>query len=163
MSRGDQAPAKPGPGAPATFAVECPGCRAHLAATAMLAGGPAVCPTCRTEFLVPRVAPAAAVDAPVVLTEPPLPSTRRRPDDAFVVAEADGNADDASSFAFHDPIRTITAGGTDLELRRLSRDERRRRRAQRTLILLAVGAALLVALVVLLGTPWPGRRGSGVP
>lgn len=164
MNRGEQASARPGPDAPANFAVECPGCRAHLAATAMLAGGRAVCPICRAEFLVPRAAPTEAGDAPVVLTEPPLPSTRRRPDDAFVVAEADAGAAaaDASSFALREPVRTISAGGTEFELRRLSRDERRRRRTRRTLVILAVGAAVLVALVVLLGAPprVPRRPGS---
>jgi len=82
------------------FAVECPGCRSHLAVHARMAGDGARCPTCRTAFLVPDVpsppppqvapapvetpvepAPPPAVTAssePVVFSEPPLPSTRLR-------------------------------------------------------------------------------------
>jgi hypothetical protein len=154
VSRSDQARTGPDRRTTAAFAVECPGCRAHLAADPKLAGGAAACPVCQAEFLVPAAAPAATADAPVACAEPPLPTTRRRPDDAFVVAqdEAGAAATEPSTLAFHEPVRTVAAGGTEIELRRLSPDERRARRAQRNLIILVVGAALLVALVVMLAT-----------
>lgn len=48
-----------GPGAAATtlFAVECPGCRAHVAVPRTLAGHVAACPACRATFLVPQPEP----------------------------------------------------------------------------------------------------------
>ena len=154
MSRHDQPQTAPDPRAAAAFAVECPDCRAHLAAAPTLAGGAAVCPACQAAFLVPRTAPAMPATAPVVFAEPPLPSTRRRPDDAFVVPAVDTAATgaDTAPFAVHEPARKVTTGDVEVELRRLTPDERRRRRAGRNLLILVVGAALLVALVVMLAT-----------
>lgn len=149
MSSHDQPQTAPDPRAAAAFAVECPSCRAHLAASPTLAGGAAVCPACQAAFLVPHAAPVTPADAPVVFTEPPLPSTRRRPDDAFVVAAAGA---DTAPFSVHEPARKVTAGDVEVELRRLTPDERRRRRVSRNLLILVVGAALLVALVVMLAT-----------
>lgn len=54
--------------------------------------------------------------------------------------------------AFRDPVKTVRSGGTEIELHRLTPEERRSRRARRNLLILLVGAALLVALVVILGT-----------
>lgn len=154
MSPDDQPQTAPAPRAAAAFAVECPGCRAHLAASPTLAGDVAMCPACQAAFVVPRGAPATPADAPVVFAEPPLPSTRRRPDDAFVVVAADTAAAgaDTAPFAVHEPARKVTAGDVEVELRRLTPDERRRRRAGRNLLILVAGAALLVALVVMLAT-----------
>lgn len=69
----------------------------------------------------------------------------QRPDAAFSSAE----------LAFREPVKTIRSGGAEIELRRLTPEERRLRRARRNLLFLVVGAALLVALVTLLGQ---GRR-----
>jgi len=154
VSHDDAPETAPDPPAAAAFAVECPACRAHLAASPRPAGGAAVCPACQAAFLVPRTAPAMPATAPVVFAEPPLPSTRRRPDDAFVVVAADTAtaAADAAPFAVHEVARKVAAGDVEVELRRLAPDERRRRRAGRNLLILVVGAALLVALVVMLAT-----------
>lgn len=84
--------------APASFAVECPGCQTLLAVPRHRTGAGARCPTCGAGFLVPEppaplapaaapapcegpaeplTAPAASHVEPLVFSEPPLPSTRR--------------------------------------------------------------------------------------
>jgi len=84
--------------APASFAVECPGCRTRLAVPRNRTGAGARCPTCGTAFLVPEPPPPLAPPAapapsegpaeplaalaashvePLVFSEPPLPSNRR--------------------------------------------------------------------------------------
>lgn len=141
-------------GATPPFAVECPACRTLLAAAPALAGGPAACPACQTQFLVPPAAVVEAAAAPVAFAEPPLPSTRRRPDDAFVLVEADAGepAVGGDLFVVRAPVTTSASGTTGVEIRRLTPTEQRVRRAQRTLLILVAGVALLVALVVFLAT-----------
>ncbi len=146
-------------GATTPFAVECPGCRANLAATPALAGGPAACPFCQTEFLVPPAVAVEAAAAPVAFAEPPLPSTRRRPDDAFVLVEADAGelaasepTAEADPLVFHEPVTTIARGTTDVAIHRLTAADKRTQRAWRTLLILVAGVALLVTLAVFLAT-----------
>lgn len=244
-------------GATTPFAVECPGCHAHVAVPRSLVGRAAGCPACRSAFLVPpaereepplpesferpkrkrrtivlpdpapersapepsateasgfpdpavteraQVAPAPVRtsrpaaspprqdfsrdepprhDEPLVFAEPPPPSTRGRdrssvdpnsaagsaaavvgatvPTAATVTPRAPGAgpedqrleaASDSGGLAFRDPVKTVRSGGAEIELRRLTPEERRVRRARRNLLFLVVGAALLVALVMLLG------------
>jgi hypothetical protein len=57
----------------------------------------------------------------------------------------------ADGLAFHDPVKMIRVGGAEIELRRLTPEEKRIRRARRNVLILLVGAALLVALAVILG------------
>lgn len=231
---------RPAADVPPIFAVECPGCRAHVAVAGRLAGRAAGCPRCRAAFIVPvpgqeeRRPPrpeadgrraAADVEAPepraaerperpraapvlvepprpepprtapvpaepamsLVFSEPPVPSTRRRhgpsagaatttvvpapamaetvstPPEHAAVADAIGSAATLAGtappamagvpggLAFREPVRTVRSGGAEIELRRLTPDEKRARRARRNLIIFMIGAALLLALVVILG------------
>lgn len=205
----------------AAFAVECPGCRAHVSVTGRLVGRPAGCPRCRAAFLVPRpdreerrpsrpdaddpraapavtapspsdstpteparpepTSPSRSVAGPIAWSDPPVPSTRRRRDDALAtIPEAvstagtaagptapavtvpdatttttatasAGDTDVPGGLALEEPVKIIRSGGAEIELRRLTPEERRARRARRNLIILVVGASLLVALVVILG------------
>lgn len=222
------------------IAVECPGCRAHVAVPPPLVGHAAGCPVCWTAFFVPaperEVSPATAspdrpkrkrrrrapaeptTEAPsadpgsatakpapggesqtaapatreeqprrddhIAFTEPPPPRSRDRhgtadavglgaaadhaaghfgdpaahpvsaPDSPAAFGVGPGRPDPASdsgALAFREPVKTIRAGDTDIELRQLTPEERRTRRARRNLVLLVVGATLLVALATLLG------------
>lgn len=191
------------PDARGAFAVECPGCRAHVAVTRDLVGRAAGCPGCRGAFLVPAPhvptpRPAARLrtpaapggdaataqpartavepalprvhDEPIVFADPPLPSTRRRaqtipsPDPAAAPEIGSGpppveasdagtriGPDEAAALSFREPVKIVRSGGAEIELRRLTPEEKRARRARRNLVILVVGAALLVALVVILG------------
>lgn len=126
----------------------------------------------------PAAPPAAAPDEPLVFSEPPPPASRMRagdvdasapqapmapaaaPSEEAPVAPAGtppvaATAAPASAYgdlAFREPVRTVRSGGTEIELHRLTPEEKRVRRTRRNLLILLVGAALLVALVVVLGT-----------
>jgi len=136
------------------MAVECPGCRTHLAVAGALAGGAAACPTCQTAFVVPVAAPPAPRDGPVELAEPPLPSTRRRPDDAFLLVEpaALPSATDPEPFAVRERPMPTAGGDTAVTIRLSTPDGNRVRRPSRNLLYLLAGAAVLVALAVILVT-----------
>lgn len=58
-----------------------------------------------------------------------------------------------AELVFREPVKTVTVGGSEIELRRQSPQERRTRRTVNTLLFLVVGAAVLVALVVVLAGP----------
>lgn len=135
---------RPGPAVPAPtpFVLECPGCRASLAAHAGLAGATASCPACGAGFRVPAATPA---DAAVVFADPPLPSTRLRPDDAFVFVEP--------VVAAPAVVPAPAADGEPaIMIRPATRTPKRTRRPWHTILSLVAGAALLVALVVILVT-----------
>lgn len=148
----------------------------------------------------PAPHPAASRDtsadtaAPLVFSDPPIPSTRLRtghppaatpngsaaavtadrhpPEPAAVAAAQDPivvapdagpavtvtsapppQAESAGAgLAFQEPVKTIRSGGEEIEIRRLTPEEKRVRRARRNLLILLVGATLLVVLVVVLGT-----------
>lgn len=99
------------------------------------------------------------------ITTPPVTTADAGADSTVVSSPEASPAGDASQrfadqsdpdgLAFRDPVRTVRSGDTEIELRRLSPDEKRTRRARRNLLILVVGAALLVGLAVILGT---GRR-----
>lgn len=104
--------------------------------------------------------PAAAIVAPgprvstwgatfVAAAGPPVqhPLVQHPPaDDLAAPAPLDG------TLAFRDPVKTIRSGSTEIEIRRLTPEEKRLRQSRRNLLILLVGAALLVALVVVLGS-----------
>lgn len=148
------------------FVIACPTCLGQLSAAVALAGRRACCPLCAATFVIPTLplpaarsaassAPPAAPRAetpttvlPAAASSPPAPA----PEPA---AAPEQGAD--SPLAFREPVKTIGSGGTAVELRRLSDEERRVRRGRRNLVLLLVGAAVLIAIVVVLGMP-AGRR-----
>lgn len=154
------------------FAVECPGCHAPIAVAGDLAGHTAACPLCTAVFLVrvPVNDEPALPDERLLFAEPPPPSTRRRADEKLPITTAVETAPTSAAddeyvrvppptpdagvpreLAFHEPVKTIRSGGAEIELRRLTPEERRARRARRNLLMLVIGAAILVALVVTLG------------
>lgn len=108
-------------------------------------------------------------EGPIAWHDPPPPVTRQRREappaaaaetavpgtpavDSAVPEIPAAAADTAGSggFAFREPVKTIRSGGVEIELRRLTAEEKRVLRARRNLLLLVVGAALLVALVMVL-------------
>lgn len=101
-----------------------------------------------------------AFDEPLVFTAPPPPSGRRCPAEPPDIGAFGGSPQPAATVPpngldFREPVKTVRSGGVEIELRRLSAEEKRRRRGLRNLLLLVVGAASLVALAVILGA---GRR-----
>lgn len=97
----------------------------------------------------PRPKPRAE---PVVFVEPPVPSTRRRPQAAAIADPATSVAEAIDPvLVFREPTRTIRTGTVEIELMRLSPEARVLRRTRRNLAMLVVGAAILVALAILLG------------
>lgn len=137
-------------------------------------------PPLDAEHHSPATTGSPARDEPVVFSDPPVPAARIRagqapaattaepaacvsPWDATAVAAADPPIPDPpadahlstspdATLAFHDPVKTVRSGNTQLEIRRLTPEEKRSRHARRNLLILLVGAALLVALVVVLGS-----------
>lgn len=109
------------------LAVACPWCHAAIAVSAALAGQAAGCPICAGCFLVPVPPPP----------EPPRP-------------RGDLEFDEPAS-------KTIEAGGSVIELRRLTPKEQAARRARRNLLMLLSGMAILTTIVLALGRKRPNR------
>lgn len=91
------------------------------------------------------------VAAPDSADEPPDTDSPVQPPEASAGQASLPDAADGD-MAFRDPVKTVRSGGTEIELRRLTPEEKRARRTRRNLLLMLVGAALLVTLVVILGT-----------
>ncbi|MFM9059838.1 MAG: hypothetical protein ACKOSQ_12065 [Planctomycetaceae bacterium] len=149
----------------------CPRCRAPFLVPAPLVAERVPAP--RDAAARPATPQPAPSDGSLVFSEPPLPSTRRRDvpaaDAPFALAGVSADAAPtpdvgapdigaalSDGFAVPERVKTIRSRGVEIELHRLTPEERQARRARRNLIMLVVGAALLVALVVVLGT----RTGS---
>lgn len=79
----------------------------------------------------------AAVDLPVFGAAPVSPST--------------------GELAFREPVRTVRIGDEVVEIRRLSPEERQRRRLRRNVMMIVVGVSILLAIVLLFGTPTDRR------
>ena len=61
----------------------------------------------------------------------------------------------AAEMQFREPVKTVGHGANEIELRRLTPEEKDARRRRRNIVMLLTGAAILIAIAVVLGS---GRR-----
>lgn len=111
------------------LAVACPRCHAAIAVPLTLFGQPAACPICAGGFLAPQAVPQRSAAT--------MPLERQR----FDTSEP--------------PPQTIRHGGQEIELRRLTPEEKAVRRVRRNIITIGAGTAILFAIVLL------ATRGGG--
>jgi hypothetical protein len=114
------------------LAVACPRCHAAIAVPPVFFGQPAACPICAGGFLAPQQAAARRSAAS-------MPLERQ----LFDTSEP--------------PPQTIRHGGQEIELRRLTPEEKAVRRVRRNIITIGAGTAILFAIVLL------ATRGGGKP
>jgi hypothetical protein len=59
----------------------------------------------------------------------------------------------ATELVFAEPVRTVRYGDTEIEIRRLTPEERRSRRFRRNVVMVVVGVSILLAIVLVFGVP----------
>jgi hypothetical protein len=163
------------------LAVACPTCFGAIAVGHELLGQPADCPLCGTGFRVPaqtvadapRPSPLASstADAPAPRQETPprkqrhAPPQQPTPSDLAAPLPEDSAAESmpspapAAELQFQEPVRTVVSGDQVITLRRLTPEEKAARRTRRNLVMMLSGVSILMAIVLLLGTKRPKRRG----
>ncbi len=128
------------------FAVACPGCRATVGVGSDLIEQIACCPLCGGAFRVPDPGPLPA-------SEPATPPSETVATDRSVMLPPDSVADGAAAPAplrLQPPTHRIAGPDGEIELRRLSPEEKARRRVRRNLVLVIAGVTILLVLAAIL-------------
>ncbi len=124
------------------FAVACPGCRATVGVGSDLIEQIACCPLCGGAFRVPDPGPLPAT----------TPSEAAATDHSAMSptdSAPDGTAAPAP-LRLQPPTRRIAGPDGEIELRRLSPEEKARRRVRRNLVLVIAGVTILLVLAAIL-------------
>lgn len=148
---------------PELFAVACPKCAAALAVGDDLVGDVAICPVCDGRFLVPEMemprAPRSAgesVTAEGTAAPAAEPAWQRM---ATTLAESNNEpVQRHRDMEFREPPLAVETEVGEVELRRLTEEEKRVRRARRNLIMLLAGTLILIVITALLGREKPRKR-----
>lgn len=128
------------------FAVACPGCRATVGVGSDLIEQIACCPLCGGAFRVPDPGPLPA-------TEPATTPSAAAATDHSATAPPDSDPDGTAAPAplrLQPPTRRIAGPDGEIELRRLSPEEKARRRVRRNLVLVIAGVTILLVLAAIL-------------
>jgi hypothetical protein len=162
-------PAAPAPQGKQMLLLGCPTCAASFEAPRSAGGTQLFCPQCHSPMTVPRTFGAEApapppVPPPTRANEPrssrPLPATasnvappRPAPTSGgtVVLPTADGRF-----VAVPEPAKVVGSGEREVEIRRLTPEERAQRRLARNLFLLIVGGLVLLGALyaVMRAGPW---------
>ena len=150
------------------MSLACPSCGGMFQVPPSAAGLELPCPTCRQIVTIPGPAPA-----PITATPPPLPQVPPEDSEPVESLLPPGAADpgvvpqaemplpaaprpvlvtvapsDANPLAIMDRPMTVGEGVDQVEVRRLTPEEKARCRAVRNVILFAIGVAILLAFIV---------------
>lgn len=126
------------------LAVACPRCHAAIAVPPVFFGQAAACPICAGGFLAPEPAPRQPVSTQAV----PQQAAAQRPAASMPLERQLFDTSEP-------PPETIRHGGQEIELRRLTPEEKAVRRVRRNIITIGAGTAILFAIVLL------ATRGGG--